>query len=507
MQTWMRIFGVTVALLPVAGVACGNVRDGAPADEVGTARSALGPANSCFSYCGTVTPSGCWCDSLCTGAGDCCNDYTPQCVGGGSCANNCTSGAASGGGCYCDELCTGFGDCCSNYAAVCPNCGVTTRRWRPSVVIAPVPPPPFVDRPTDPDVGVDSNGEALAIWNYGVWTPTGSLTRTVRTRRYAFGAWGAETILATGITTPGRIEVGGSSRGFATFGSQERIFSPPSSWTDPGFTFDPVASAVDASSNTMALYRTGTALDARRYTFGGVLEASHRLSDDATMWDVAANKMNDFVAAYNRGSSLAMARYLSGVGWTGTTFATSGTSPKVGMALDESAIVVWLDGNAVKGIRVSGTGVSPVATIASYAESLGQLKLTVNASGRAIAVWKRNFPGGFNQQIFASTFYLPTGWSAPVPVTDVHSSPETPPGRPGVHDVGIDDCGAGHLVYEESPYTVYAMRYTPASGWGTTRTLITNVAERLPRMATAPNGITTVVWDGERGDVLAARFE
>jgi hypothetical protein len=30
---------------------------------------------------------------------------------------------------------------------------------------------------------------------------------------------------------------------------------------------------------------------------------------------------------------------------------------------------------------------------------------------------------------------------------------------------------------------------------------------RSPHMATAANGVTTVVWDGERGDVLSARFE
>lgn len=40
----------------------------------------LEPAtNSCEGTCGSQAPDGCWCDSACTGYGDCCADHTNAC--------------------------------------------------------------------------------------------------------------------------------------------------------------------------------------------------------------------------------------------------------------------------------------------------------------------------------------------------------------------------------------------------------------------------------------------
>jgi hypothetical protein len=49
--------------------------------------------NSCKASCGGQAPSGCWCDELCTGFGDCCPDYQARCVSTLTCANvKCAAG-------------------------------------------------------------------------------------------------------------------------------------------------------------------------------------------------------------------------------------------------------------------------------------------------------------------------------------------------------------------------------------------------------------------------------
>ena len=77
--------------------------------------------DSCVDHCGGFAGS-CWCDSYCTGYGDCCADFVGTCpeiaddgtgdkADGGSCAGNCGGGA---GTCWCDSYCSMYGDCCDD---------------------------------------------------------------------------------------------------------------------------------------------------------------------------------------------------------------------------------------------------------------------------------------------------------------------------------------------------------------------------------------------------------
>ncbi len=63
----------------------GVVSDPGPVKADGT--------NSCKASCGAQAPSGCWCDELCTGFGDCCPDYQARCAAPLTCANvKCAAG-------------------------------------------------------------------------------------------------------------------------------------------------------------------------------------------------------------------------------------------------------------------------------------------------------------------------------------------------------------------------------------------------------------------------------
>jgi len=510
MRTWSRVLATALVLLPAAGVACGTVgtEEGVDAPEdVSVQRHALGPGNSCFSYCGGVTPSGCSCASTCTGGGNCCADYAAQCVNGGSCAGNCTSGDASGGACACDEACALRGDCCADYTTVCPGCGVLTRTWGPTLTVQPPPPGTFVPLAphTDPRVGVDANGDAVVIWKFE--EPFPSTVKGVRVRRHTGGSWTPRKTLVPGVNASPSLEVGSSGDAFATFGAEEWVFTPGTGWSSAALTSTPASSAVDGAGNKMLLFLAGTSLEARLLTAGGVLKPAHPLSSSATLFDVASNAAGDFAVVYNDGPKLMLAVKYPSVAWASVQIATSGTAPRVGLDANRRAMVAWIDGTSVKAVRVNGTTPGSTATVASSTQAMSELRLATNASGRSIATWKRGLASTTDLRIAAAVFYAPTGWSAPTQVAQVAYSPETGgAGRPGIHDVGIDDCGAGFIVFEDMPYTVLAARYTPLSGWNTP-IVLTSGKEREPRLATAPNGITTVVWDGEFEDVYAARFE
>jgi hypothetical protein len=73
---------------------------------------------SCDAHCGAQAPGGCWCDTACTGFGDCCSDFVEQCPAADSCDGRC--GTQAPAGCWCDTACTGLGDCCPDFPSTCP---------------------------------------------------------------------------------------------------------------------------------------------------------------------------------------------------------------------------------------------------------------------------------------------------------------------------------------------------------------------------------------------------
>ncbi|MEM6992155.1 MAG: hypothetical protein AAF721_16715 [Myxococcota bacterium] len=101
-------------------------------------------SGTCAGKCGGPgSDDTCYCDSECTGNGDCCTDYSQHCSDGGdgdgdgggdgggeagddgagaTCVGRCGA-AGSDNSCYCDSECTANGDCCSDYASACPNGG------------------------------------------------------------------------------------------------------------------------------------------------------------------------------------------------------------------------------------------------------------------------------------------------------------------------------------------------------------------------------------------------
>merc|ERR1719443_2002813 len=62
------------------------------------------------------------------GSGDMNDDLGVSFVGPsstGTCAGAC---GGYGGGCWCDSLCTGYGDCCADFVTDCPACAAASKK-------------------------------------------------------------------------------------------------------------------------------------------------------------------------------------------------------------------------------------------------------------------------------------------------------------------------------------------------------------------------------------------
>jgi alpha-tubulin suppressor-like RCC1 family protein len=112
---WLELSLLLACMIGGCAAPVAQDREGDEPDVAVTAQALVG---SCVGYCGGLSPDSCYCDDLCTGYGDCCDDYTTACGGApsDSCEGHC---GGSAGSCYCDDLCTGYGDCCDDYVPEC----------------------------------------------------------------------------------------------------------------------------------------------------------------------------------------------------------------------------------------------------------------------------------------------------------------------------------------------------------------------------------------------------
>ncbi|HET7540330.1 MAG TPA: hypothetical protein VFK05_10685 [Polyangiaceae bacterium] len=438
-----------------------------------------------------------------------------------SCTEGCGSYSSSSA-CWCDTLCSNYGDCCVDYAAQClapptPICP-TSRTWRASTLLQARPPGGFLSR-TYPDVGIAADGTAIAIWQWTDFMPSGF--RGVRARRFARGSfggftfwfWTAATDIATGTallssSSPARVAVGSGGHAFVTLPTGDLVrYLPSSGWSSLSSSGLPAtrtsfARAVDAAGALMYLYESSSSLQVARRG-GYAWETPDFLGTSTPSPDLASNSSGDFGAIFDPSYAYVMRRdEAEGGGFTARATHLSCSNGRVGIADDGTVLGVWFGSpNTVQFARLNTASITAPIDVAAYASgALFNLRLAVNGAGQAIASWLH--AGSLGYEVIAALYAPSTGWSAPT--TLAASAVATLGGLPNL-EVGIDGCGGAHLVHEDIGYKGYAFDYLPGVGWGTRYTFTGPVL--FPRIATAADGVATVVWDNDQNEVLAARFE
>jgi hypothetical protein len=179
----------------------------------------------------------------------------------------------------------------------------------------------------------------------------------------------------------------------------------------------------------------------------------------------------------------------------------SAARPEVAAGPDGSVHAVWVrsDGTDVRveTARFAGSAWSD-ALILSGAGDAEYPQVAVDASGRAIAVWRRKV-NATQWRIEAKTFDG-TAWGTAESLSADSTTATTPA-------IAMNASGTATVVWVLGG-NIQARRYTPAGGWSATTTALSSSGANLdPDVAIDAGGDATVVWRSSGRTGGAAAFE
>ncbi|WP_375768361.1 Ig-like domain-containing protein [Archangium gephyra] len=396
-----------------------------------------------------------------------------------------------------------------------------------------------------PDVAVDGQGHALAVWVQG--TSSGAL-RPFASRSTPYAGWEPGRELDT--VHPGDVEhpaVAVNEAGFGVavwelHGARVDLYAaeytPGTGWGEPRLLEtrdEPVSTprvGVDAEGNALVVWKqsdgTAESLWAARLVKGGGWGAPLLLETDAgatTVPALALEGSGRAVAAWLQPDSggtvrVRASRYVPGSGWTPPEQAAAsgeGSSVSAALSANGSAFLLFRGsseasvGPSLLSTRyVPGEGWSTVATRLGEAPPGGDDPgLAMDRWGRAMAVWTRPEASTGFWFLSVSRFVPKEGWRSISLGTRMASQPS----------VASDGQGNFHLVWVENTYgidQVFAARYPEGA------TAISSVVElepyhggtsKRPRVRANGTGSAMTVWYRDNGGgfssnlVYAAAYE
>jgi Bacterial Ig-like domain len=290
-----------------------------------------------------------------------------------------------------------------------------------------------------PQIAVDSNGNAMAVWGQ-----TDGTRFNINANRYVAGTgWGTPTLIETdnaGAAVTPRIAVDASGNIFAVW--QENDGTRTNIWAN--------RYAVGTGWGTAALIETNNA--------GGAY--SPQIAVDANGNALAVWSQSDGTR-YNIWSN----RYVAGTGWgTATLIETDNLGdanyPQVAVDVSGNALAVWEQSDGTRtniwaNRYVVGTGWGTAALIETdNAGDANIPQIAIDASGNAIAVWQQS--NGTYYYIWTNRFVVGTGWgtAARIEVGNL--------GDAQIPQIAVDASGNALAVWQESDGTrtnVWANRF------------------------------------------------
>lgn len=244
--------------------------------------------------------------------------------------------------------------------------------------------------------------------------------------------------------------------------------------------------ALDAATH-VATFTPATALDMR---------ASYTATLASTITDLAGNSLVELSSAFTirdgrwQGAELAEV-YDGGFG---------ATKAQVAFDSQGNALAVWIQDDGVQG-NVWSNRYSPTSGWGAALlietnddESATNLKLAVNASGDALALWQHG------PDIWSNRYLSGSGWGTAVAIDSAAGGAADPA-------IAIDPSGNGFALWRQNAIgrnDVWFNRYLASEGWGTASLLETDDAGSAagPSIATDPAGNAIAVWRQSDGNVV-----
>lgn len=351
-------------------------------------------------------------------------------------------------------------------------------------------------QPSDPQVGIDSTGNAICVWR-----------ETLSDRRSA--------VLAS------RYAAGGSWDTAAT------IDALLGTALQPQLAVTPSGTAMAVFSQTTANNGGVNQILANR--FSGVWAVPHRLDADVVFGRaygpqvaLAPDGAGAVVFTLPDTNHRVWAARSDSVGVWGAVITVGNSpsnSPQVAVAANGQAVMTWLEpalgGRYMSSLWASlsvGVGWSTPVKISADADSVSSIRMAADANGNVIAVWPQNV--GNRPTVYATRLNASkNAWNAPSMLNDGTK----PAGEP---QVATDGSGTAMVVWSETdndgiPLGVQANRFLATTGtWSGPMAVQPTTAPRgeAPQVAVDAKGNAIAVWrqhvvgNGSRYEVWGAHF-
>jgi hypothetical protein len=381
------------------------------------------------------------------------------------------------------------------------------------------------DNSKGPQVAVDASGNAVAVWSLDDGTQT-----TIWSNRYIAGSgWGTSTQIEVddtgGIGNP-QVAVDSIGNAVAVWAQGDgsyintdilsNRYTVGSGWGTPTLieTKDELAYvpqvAVDASGNAVAVWEQHDDdtynIWSNRYTVGtgwGTATLIETKTSTALGPQVDMNASGNAVAVwlqYDLDYNCVWSnRYTAGTGW-GTakmidTNTGDSTSPQVAVDASGNAVVVWEKGYKICSNRFTvGKGWGTVATIDIKTGYAYDPQVGIDASGNAVAVWVQYEHGQVDKwdNIWSNRYTAGKGWGTAILIEKNNAGSAKAP------QVSVNSSGNAVAIWRQSDGTqgnIWSNRFTFGKGWGTAIKIEAGtwgVAD--PQVAVDTSGNAVAVW-------------
>jgi hypothetical protein len=393
---------------------------------------------------------------------------------------------------------------------------------------------------TSPQVAVNSNGHAIAVWSQRN-DPNNNVS--IYANRFNGTDWGTAELIETGDAgNAGAPQIAVDSNGNAIAvwvqydGANNNIYANRFNGTgwgtaelietgDAGNAFDPQV-ALDSSGNAIAVWQQNDGAINNIYAnrFNGTDWGTAELIETGD----AGNAGTPQIAVDSNGNAIAVwvqydganiniyANRFNGTGWGTAELIETGDAgnafdPQVALDSSGNAIAVWQqnDGaiNNIYANRFNGTDWGTAELIETNTGYAGTPQIAVDSNGHAIAVWsQRNDPNN-NVSIYANRFNG-TDWGTAELIETGDA------GNTGTPQVAVDSNGNAIAVWEQydgANNNIYANRFN-GTGWGTAELIETGDSGNAfdPQVALDSSGNAIAVWqqnDGANNNIYANRFK
>jgi hypothetical protein len=371
-------------------------------------------------------------------------------------------------------------------------------------------------------VAVNSNGDAMAIWEQSDGTPNGS-TLKVFSRRYQAGIGWQPAVAVPGLSqssfnrgmVTGRLLM--DNAGVATWirlDLETRRNTPSTGWGaaffPPNLRFSQnLTSAVMDANGNIGVLRSGSDVENNALAAGGTW-GSWALVDNggsavSERAQVALSSNGTALAIWRESNpgdgnySMKAARYTPTGGWAAPesleTLFTNVTNATPAVAIDAqgNGIAMWQQGNnntVHYNIYRAGSGWQGAVEVVGQTNGLGSasIQLAMTPDGRAVAAWT----GGGSFSTLSSMQYNPaTGWTAPVIVDEYNIN----------RRLQMDDSGQAVMVYSprfvapSTNFDLVSRRLTLGGQWSAPTLIETGAGDlRDPFFAMNQAGQGVVIW-------------